>query len=83
MPRFLLGPTAEQFTALGDELERMMYGWSVVRCLPAALAEEDSAGIGTVLRPELVATLATSAGYSTTQMSDIDAGFFNLYSLRP
>lgn len=74
---------AEQFTAPGDELERMMYGWSVVHCLPAALAEEGSAGIGTVLRPDLVATLATDAGFASTELSDIDAGFFNLYTLRP
>ena len=74
---------AERFTAPGDELERMMYGWSVVHCLPAALAEEGSAGIGTVIRPELVATLAADAGFSSTELSDIDAGFFNLYTLRP
>jgi 2-polyprenyl-3-methyl-5-hydroxy-6-metoxy-1,4-benzoquinol methylase len=74
---------AEQFTAPGDELERMMYGWSVVHCLPATLAEHGSAAIGTVLRPELVATLAGDAGFSSTELSNIDAGFFNLYTLRP
>lgn len=41
---------AEHFTAPGDGLERMMYGWSVLHCLPASLAEEGSAAIGTVLR---------------------------------
>ncbi|MDJ0925743.1 MAG: methyltransferase domain-containing protein [Acidimicrobiia bacterium] len=73
----------DRFVAPGDELERMMYGWSVVHCLPATLAEEGSAGIGTVLRPDLVATLAGDAGFTSTELSDIDAGFFNLYTLRP
>ncbi|MGH9281198.1 MAG: hypothetical protein ACRD12_24330 [Acidimicrobiales bacterium] len=37
---------APEFTAPGDEIERMMYGW----CLPAAMAEQPSAAIGTVIR---------------------------------
>ena len=74
---------AEQFTAPGDELERMMYGWSVVHCLPATMAEQGSVAIGTVLRPELVETLAIDAGFASTELSDIDAGFFNLYTMRP
>ena len=39
---------AEAFVAPGDDVERMMYGWSVVHCLPAAMAEQPSAAIGTV-----------------------------------
>lgn len=72
----------ETFTAPGDEIERMMYGWSVVHCLPATLAEEGSAAIGTVIRPELVRALAFEAGFTSAELSDIDAGFFNLYTLR-
>ncbi len=72
----------DSFTAPGDELERMMYGWSVVHCLPAALAEEPSAAIGTVIRPDLVDSLAREAGFTSVELSDIDAGFFNLYVLR-
>ena len=72
----------ETFTAPGDELERMMYGWSVVHCLPAALAEEPSAAIGTVIRPDHVESLARDAGFTSVERSDIDAGFFNLYVLR-
>lgn len=72
----------DTFTAPGDELERMMYGWSVVHCLPAALAEEPSAAIGTVIRPDLVDSLAREAGFASVELSNIDAGFFNLYVLR-
>ena len=46
---------AEVFSAPGDDLERMMYGWSVTHCLPAAMAEPGSAALGTALRPATVA----------------------------
>jgi 2-polyprenyl-3-methyl-5-hydroxy-6-metoxy-1,4-benzoquinol methylase len=73
---------ADEFTSQGDELERMMYGWSIVHCLPAALAESPSAAIGTVIRPAMVEALAAEAGFSAVHVSDIDAGFFRLYGLR-
>ena len=41
---------APAFTAPGDDLERMMYGWSIVHCLPTQMAEQPSAAIGTVIR---------------------------------
>ncbi|MGH8939932.1 MAG: class I SAM-dependent methyltransferase, partial [Actinomycetes bacterium] len=42
---------ADEFGAAnGDLVERMMYGWSVVHCLPASLADAPSDGLGTVLR---------------------------------
>lgn len=74
---------AEEFTDCGDELERMMYGWSVVHCLPASMAEEGSAAVGTVLRPTMVRVTAEEAGFGSFTRSDVDAGFFNLYILRP
>ena len=74
---------AERFIAPGDEMERFVYGFSVVHCLPATLAEEGSAAIGTAIRPDLVETMAFEAGFNSVELSDIDAGFFNLYALRP
>ena len=47
------------------------------------MAEENSAALGTVLRPSLVRSMAREAGFASTETSDIDAGFFNLYTLRP
>ena len=40
---------AETFTAPGDEVERMIYGWSVTHCLPTQLAEQPSAALGTAV----------------------------------
>ncbi len=72
---------AETFTAPGDDLERMMFGWSVTHCLPAAMATPGSAGLGTALRPATVAELADSAGFASCDVVDVDAGFFRIYRL--
>jgi 2-polyprenyl-3-methyl-5-hydroxy-6-metoxy-1,4-benzoquinol methylase len=73
---------ADEFTAPGDELERMMYGWSITHCLPAAMSEQPSAAIGTVIRAPIVHDLARAAGFSSTETLDVDAGFFQLHVLR-
>jgi 2-polyprenyl-3-methyl-5-hydroxy-6-metoxy-1,4-benzoquinol methylase len=73
---------ADHFTAPGDEMERMMYGWSVSHCLPAAMSEQPSAGIGTVIREPVVRDLALQAGFESVEVLDIDAGFFRLYVVR-
>ncbi|MGH9265963.1 MAG: class I SAM-dependent methyltransferase, partial [Acidimicrobiales bacterium] len=74
---------APTFTAPGDDLERMMYGWSITHCLPAAMAEQPSAAIGTVIREGTVRDLATRAGFGRVEVLDVDGGFFRLYALRP
>ncbi|MGQ0717765.1 MAG: class I SAM-dependent methyltransferase [Pseudonocardiales bacterium] len=74
---------AASFTAPGDDMERMMYGWSITHCLPAAMAEQPSAAIGTVIREGTVRTLAEQAGFGQFEVLDVDGGFFRLYALRP
>jgi hypothetical protein len=74
---------APAFTAPGDQLERMMYGWSITHCLPASMAEQPSAAIGTVIREETVRGLAGEAGFARVHVLDVDGGFFRLYALRP
>lgn len=72
---------ADDFGPNGDLLERMMYGWSVVHCLPASRVEEPSAAIGTVIRRSTVEEMARGAGFRTVSIPDADAGFFRLYAL--
>jgi 2-polyprenyl-3-methyl-5-hydroxy-6-metoxy-1,4-benzoquinol methylase len=74
---------AQTFTAPGDAIERMMYGWSITHCLPAALAEQPSAATGTVIREGTVRELASAAGFAGVDVLDVDGGFFRLYALRP
>jgi SAM-dependent methyltransferase len=74
---------APAFGAPGDEIERLMYGWSITHCLPVAMAGQPSAAIGTVLREEVVRELAREAGFGRFEVPDVDGGFFRLYALRP
>ena len=41
---------ADEFTAPGDVVERAMYGYSTLICLPDGLSSSPSAGTGTVMR---------------------------------
>jgi 2-polyprenyl-3-methyl-5-hydroxy-6-metoxy-1,4-benzoquinol methylase len=74
---------ADRFQAPGDETERLMYGWSIVHCLPVSLAESPSAAIGTVIRAEAMRDLAGAAGFARVDVLPVDAGFFRLYRLSP
>ena len=72
---------ADAFSAPGDEVERMMYGWSVTHCLPTQMAEPGSAAIGTVMRADTLRDLAASAGFGHVAVLPVDNDFFRLYRL--
>ena len=74
---------AETFTAPGDAVERLMYGFSVLCCLPCGLAERPSAATGTVMRPETVRRYAQEAGFRRVEILPIAHDFFRLYRLHP
>ncbi len=73
---------ANEFTAPGDDIERMMYGWSVVHCLPVARAEQPSEALGTVLRADMLVDCATRAGFGSVQVLPIENDLFRFYRLR-
>jgi 2-polyprenyl-3-methyl-5-hydroxy-6-metoxy-1,4-benzoquinol methylase len=73
---------ADAFTAPGDEVERMMYGWSVLHCLPTQMVDEPSAALGTVMRADTVRDMAAAAGYAQTQILPIENDLFRFYRLR-
>ena len=74
---------ADAFTAPGDDVERMMYGWSVTHCLPTQMVEQPSAALGTVIRAGTVRELADQAGYARVDVLPVDNDFFRLYRLHP
>jgi SAM-dependent methyltransferase len=74
---------ADSFTAPGDEVERMMFGWSVTHCLPTQLAEQPSAALGTAMRADTVRELAADAGFARFEVLPVDNDFFRLYRLDP
>lgn len=43
---------ADTFTAPGDEVERLMYGFSLLICVPDSMSSPGSAATGTVMRYE-------------------------------
>ena len=73
---------AETFTAPGDQVEQLMYGWSITCCLPDGLAAEGSVGTGTVMRPDTLRRYAQDAGFSAVDVLPVDNDFFRFYRLR-
>jgi 2-polyprenyl-3-methyl-5-hydroxy-6-metoxy-1,4-benzoquinol methylase len=74
---------AEAFTVPGDEVERVMYSYSVLFCLPNTLAETDSIATGTVLRPDRMRELAAEAGFSAVSILPVEHDSFRFYRLDP
>jgi 2-polyprenyl-3-methyl-5-hydroxy-6-metoxy-1,4-benzoquinol methylase len=74
---------AERFTAPGDEMERFNYGWSILHCLAVGLLDDDSAGTGTVIRPDTIRAYANQAGFGHVEVLPIDHDFWRFYRLVP
>jgi 2-polyprenyl-3-methyl-5-hydroxy-6-metoxy-1,4-benzoquinol methylase len=73
---------AEEFTAPADFNDRLMYGWSVLHCLPATMAEHPTIATGTVLRPSTLRQYAIDAGLHRVQELRIDNDFWRIYLLQ-
>ncbi|MGE0840158.1 class I SAM-dependent methyltransferase [Pseudonocardia sp.] len=74
---------AETFTAPGDEVERLMYAYSVLCCLPDGMAHPHSAATGTVMRPATLRRYAAEAGFPRVDVLDVEDDFFRFYRLVP
>ncbi len=73
---------ADEFTAPGDDLERLMYGFSLFVCLPDGLSSSPSAGTGTVMRVDTLRRYAQQAGFTDVEVLPIeDFGFWRFYRL--
>ena len=73
---------AESFAPPGDDLERLMYGFSLFICLPDGLSSQPSVGTGTVMRPETLRRYARAAGFADVEVLPIeDFGFWRFYRL--
>jgi SAM-dependent methyltransferase len=55
---------APEFAPDGDEVERMMYGYSIFVCLPDSLSAPGSVGTGTVMRQSTLERYAREAGFT-------------------
>jgi SAM-dependent methyltransferase len=74
-------PVAPEFTAPGDEVERLMYGYSLVCCLPDSLSTDGSVGTGTVMRPATLEGYARAAGFAGVEVLPVGQDYFRFYRL--
>jgi SAM-dependent methyltransferase len=72
---------ADAFTAPGDEVERLMYTYSILCCLPAGLADTPSAATGTVMRTDTLRGYAEEAGFERLEVLPIEHDVFRFYRL--
>jgi 2-polyprenyl-3-methyl-5-hydroxy-6-metoxy-1,4-benzoquinol methylase len=78
---------ADAFAAPGDELQRFLYAFSVLHCLPVGIADAptpaESAATGTLLRPATLKRLASEAGFATVSPLDLPHDKWRFWALRP
>ena len=60
----------------------MMYGWSVLHCLPVGMPERPSAQTGTVMRTDTLRHCAKEAGFRDVEVLPNENDFFRFYRPR-
>lgn len=69
----------EDFTAPGGPIERLLYGSSVLVCLPTGRAHGHSACTGAVMRPSTFERYAREAGFTSVGVADVPHPFWRFY----
>jgi hypothetical protein len=72
---------AEQFDPQDSGVDAMMYGWSILHCLPVGMDGPQSAATGTVMRPGTLRAYARQAGFQDVEVLPVENLFFRLYRL--
>ena len=72
----------DRFSTQGNDVEWMMYGWSVLHCLPVGMAGPSAAGTGTVMRADTLQSYAAEAGFRSFEILPIDNFFFRFDRLK-
>jgi SAM-dependent methyltransferase len=71
----------ERFSGPGDPIEQLMYGLSMLVCLPDGLSHEGSVGTGTVMRPSTLRGYARQAGFDDLEVLAVEHEMFRFYRL--
>jgi SAM-dependent methyltransferase len=71
----------ESFAGPGDLVEQLMYGISMLVCLPDGLSHPGSVGTGTVMRPATLREYARHAGFADVEVLPIEHEMFRFYRL--
>jgi len=72
---------ADEFTVPGSEVDRLMYGFSLLCCLPDGRAHQPSVATGTVMRPAVLRGYARDAGFADVEVLPLENDFFRFYRL--
>lgn len=70
---------AEELSPSGDPIERLLYGFSILHCLPVGRVAETSAETGTVMRPATFRRYATDAGFADVEELPVEHEMFRFY----
>lgn len=72
----------ETFTGhSGDSVEQLMYGFSLMVCLPDSMSTPGSRATGTVMRPAVLRGYAQEAGFSDVEVLPIEHDLWRFYQL--
>ena len=69
----------DAFSAPGGEIERLVYGSSVLVCLPTGRAHRHSAATGAAMRPSTFDRYAREAGFTSVAVADVPHPFWRFY----
>jgi len=72
---------ADRFIAPGDDVERYMYGFSILHCLPVGMVDQPSVATGTVIREATMRHYAEEAGFTQIELLPVEHDFFRFYRL--
>jgi SAM-dependent methyltransferase len=73
---------ADAFGQSSDEVERLMYGFSLFICLPDGMSHHPSAATGTVMRPSTLKSYAVDGGFSGIDVLPIENDLWRFYELK-
>jgi 2-polyprenyl-3-methyl-5-hydroxy-6-metoxy-1,4-benzoquinol methylase len=71
----------ERFQAPASDVDRLMYSYSILICLPDGMSHPGSVGTGTVMRPDTLRRYAQEAGFADIDVLPIEHDFFRAYRL--
>ena len=71
----------EEFTVPGSEVDRLVYGYSLLCCLADGRSQEPSAATGAAMRPATLRAYARDAGFTDVEVLPLENDFFRFYRL--
>lgn len=73
----------ESFTGEPDPIEQLLYGFSLICCLPDGRNAAESVATGTVMRRSTFEGYAIEAGFSRVDVLPLENDFYRFYDLIP